>query len=663
MAKFSIKHNLIFFVLCLTIPMFGMGGYFLVNVWQDLNVIEKRQQGQSILEETWPILVAKIKGQPVADIPTLDGAAYPEFATCFTQAGEVKKKVEVNGETVRKVVRIDPIEKISTSKIPGFFRCVGETAQLLQTTDRGQLFLADQTIEKLPEVAVRLNAVIRSARSFAKKDELGGPAKMMLYVHAGGYKSVADRVSRIIKDYEPLGLNPEEHIVELSKTFGKFNGRTQGSIVGYGRQLEKVKSSAELDRSKLETAYKGYVVAIDDLWVSFAKMANTERQAEIDVLHKNSMILIGGLLFLVMFATGIAVLVYATIMRKVTSLDTGIRAMANDNNPEGLMGELPYAKANDEIGKIAQAVGFFRDSVVKRMKRDEETAREQAGKERQQQVDEVVEEFREKTTELLHSTESSIKEMDMTSNTLHDAAQNTSGLVASVSRASNESSSNVQTVAAAAEEMAASIVSISEQATEVTKIVKVASSKAADTNSDIKVLSENTVSIGEIVEMIRAIAEQTNLLALNATIEAARAGDAGKGFAVVATEVKALASQTANATERISHGVQDIQSYTGRVVEAMQDIVGTMENAKVHAESITDVLDQQRETTNEISESVGFAYEETQQVEQHVGEVGTAAERTNEAADTVRKASDEVADHTSAMRDEVNNFLKRVASI
>ncbi|MFO1023771.1 MAG: methyl-accepting chemotaxis protein [Acetobacteraceae bacterium] len=55
---------------------------------------------------------------------------------------------------------------------------------------------------------------------------------------------------------------------------------------------------------------------------------------------------------------------------------------------------------------------------------------------------------------------------------------------------------------------------------------------------------------------------QTSLLALNATIESARAGEAGKGFAVVAGEVKALATQTAHATDQIGAQISDIVAAT-----------------------------------------------------------------------------------------------------
>ena len=135
--------------------------------------------------------------------------------------------------------------------------------------------------------------------------------------------------------------------------------------------------------------------------------------------------------------------------------------------------------------------------------------------------------------------------------------------------------------------------------------VEVINQLNADVNNaaeKIKSLSQNATEIQNITNVIDAISGQTNLLALNAAIEAARAGEQGRGFAVVADEVRALASKTAEATEKIGSMLTQINEETSQtthvmahVVEQSHRIVNSMGPL---ATSLSDVNQQMKESTD-----------------------------------------------------------------
>ena len=280
-----------------------------------------------------------------------------------------------------------------------------------------------------------------------------------------------------------------------------------------------------------------------------------------------------------------------------------------------------------------------------------------AKREREAAMRELAAGFERKISHIVEAVAVAASEMQGMSSSMSGSNKEAARRSAAAAAASTRASMNVETVASATEELTASINSIAQQVTRSAEIAGKAADEARRTNAVVEGLATGTQKIGEVVTLIQNIASQTNLLALNATIEAARAGEHGRGFAVVASEVKALANQTAKATEEISAQVQDIQSATSDAVNAIQAIGGTIAEIDEISTAIATAVDQQGAATREISGNVQQAANGTREVNDNIVNVTRASDEAGMAASRLLDAANGLSSQSERLKSEVEDFL------
>jgi methyl-accepting chemotaxis protein len=276
-------------------------------------------------------------------------------------------------------------------------------------------------------------------------------------------------------------------------------------------------------------------------------------------------------------------------------------------------------------------------------------------------VEEAIGWFRKSAEDVLKTVADSVAAMKSTATMLSATSNKTTKHTAGAVHTSNEAFGSVRTAAAAANELSASIAEINGQLVRATEVVSAAAMEAQSTNEDIAGLARAAQKIDDVVKLIQSVAGQTNLLALNATIEAARAGTAGKGFAVVASEVKALAVQTAKATNDIAAQIAAVQSSTQSAVGAIGSIAARMQEIRQFTTAIATSVKQQHGATNEISSNVAAAASGTKSVVAVLQDVSGAIADVHSSADTVLAVSQAVEKAADSLRGSIDGFLRKVA--
>jgi methyl-accepting chemotaxis protein len=605
-----------------------------------------------------------------AEMPALKAALvalakvdFPEQKSVISDLDQrVKKLSALHEESAAALVQPKAARRPTLAK--EFF---DEVSGLLETLDKRSALLT--RLVKLDDAYVDQLLGIKQLAWIARN--AGGDASLMISNALGGFALPADpqvryatHVSRIDTAWAALedlssGLPPN---ARYTAAVDKAKNEYFSTAAAQQRDglLKALVSGQKPDLSPTQWAgitvpKLGTLLGVADVALDIAKEhAAEQRSAAIWWLS----VQLGMLAVALILGVGMMVVVSRRVTGPIGTIQDGMHKLAGGD----MSVEVPYATRKDEIGALAGAMQAFKDSLTEadRLRHAQRVTEERGVESRKVEMHRLADEFQTTVGNIVNAVSTASGELEKAAGTLTRTAENTQKLSGAVASASEEASANVQTVASAAEEMTASVNEIAQRVQESSKIAAEAVKQADKTDARIGELSAAASRIGDVVKLITAIAEQTNLLALNATIEAARAGEAGRGFAVVAQEVKALATQTAKATDEIGTQISTMQAATNDSVAAIKEIGGTIGHIAEIANAIAAAVEEQGAATQEIARNVAQAAHGTTQVATNITDVNRGASETGSASAQVLGSAQSLARDSGSLKSEVERFVQMV---
>ncbi|HEY4164241.1 MAG TPA: methyl-accepting chemotaxis protein [Dongiaceae bacterium] len=419
-------------------------------------------------------------------------------------------------------------------------------------------------------------------------------------------------------------------------------------------------AAIRVDRLNSWTKNEGDAMAVgaNALRVEGEKASATAQTNVVSTVSSSKEILYISAGIILLIGIALSMLLARSITGPLIRMTTALKKLAAGDRSL----DVPETQRRDEIGEMAKATQVFKDNAIamEQMRGEQEEQKQRATEERRRAMLDLAARFETSVGSIVGSVTAQATELQATAQAMAATSEETSRQTTAVAAASEQATQNVNTVASATEELSASVGSILQQVNHSARTIGEAVAEANSANAQMQGLATTVQKIGEVVALINNIAAQTNLLALNATIEAARAGEAGKGFAVVASEVKALANQTAKATEDISSQIAAIQETTKVSVRSIQGVNERINSVSATSATIASAVEEQGAATREIARNVSEAAKGTTEVTANISGVSEAAQQAGAAATQVLSSASDLSRRSEALKSQVDEFLREV---